>query len=110
MKKKIALGSWFRPVFRLLYSLRGLRGTAFDPFGRDHVRREERRLIEEYRTMIEHEIGSLTADTYPRAVALAALPDLIRGYDSIKLGNIAKYRAKVAELLEPAASLEQVAV
>ncbi|MEO8448967.1 MAG: indolepyruvate ferredoxin oxidoreductase family protein [Gemmatimonadota bacterium] len=110
MKRKLALGSWFRPVFRMLYALRSLRGTAFDPFGRDQVRREERRLIEEYRTMIEREIKSLSAGTYERAVALAAMPDVIRGYDSIKLGNIAKYRAKVAELLEPAAEPERVAV
>ena len=32
-QRKISLGPWFDPAFRTLYSLRRLRGTAFDPFG-----------------------------------------------------------------------------
>jgi hypothetical protein len=48
MKRKIALGAWFRPGFRLLYAMRHLRGTRLDPFGRATVRVTERALIEEY--------------------------------------------------------------
>src|SRR5438067_1734020 len=31
--RKMRFGAWMLPVFRLLKNLRGLRGTAFDPFG-----------------------------------------------------------------------------
>jgi indolepyruvate ferredoxin oxidoreductase len=104
LKRKIALGRWFRVVFRLLRSLRGLRGTPFDPFGYDAIRRTERTLIAEYRTMIEGELAGLTKATHDRAVRLAKLPDLIRGYEDIKRKNIERYRAAVRETLAPPAS------
>src|SRR5439155_14286537 len=44
-KTKLKLGRWFDGAFRLLVALRGLRGTALDPFGRASVRRVERQLV-----------------------------------------------------------------
>src|SRR5262249_2285861 len=44
-QRKLELGSWFRGVFWVLRSLRGLRGTRFDIFGYQASRREERALI-----------------------------------------------------------------
>ncbi len=49
LRRKIRLGPWFRPVFRLLGAMKVLRGTPLDPFGRTRVRRLERELITEYR-------------------------------------------------------------
>ena len=49
MKRKIKLGRWFVPFFRMLRSMRRLRGRAIDPFGYAKVRRIERELIGEYR-------------------------------------------------------------
>ena len=43
--------------------------------------------------------GRLDADGYDRAVQIAELPDLVRGYEQIKLDNVARYRARLAELL-----------
>jgi indolepyruvate ferredoxin oxidoreductase len=34
MKRKIALGPWFVPAFRVLRAMHGVRGTWMDPFGR----------------------------------------------------------------------------
>jgi indolepyruvate ferredoxin oxidoreductase len=99
MRRKISLGPWFRPAFGALVALRRLRGTALDPFGRTEVRREERALLAEYRTVITRLTETLTADSHPRAVEIAGLPDLIRGYEEIKLGNVRVYRARLAELL-----------
>ena len=103
MKKKIALGRWFRGVFRLLYSARGLRGTAFDPFGRDSIRRLERELIGEYRSNIETALNGLSPATYDRAVKLAWTPDMIRGYENVKRKNIERYRQAVQMILDPGA-------
>ncbi|MEK6529293.1 MAG: DUF6537 domain-containing protein, partial [candidate division NC10 bacterium] len=88
LKKKIRLGTWFDGAFRLLVALRGLRGTALDRFGRAEVRRVERALIGEYRSLIEKALADLSNGTYERAVKLANLPDLIRGYEEIKLRNV----------------------
>jgi len=78
--------------------MKGLRGTPLDFFGYDKVRRTERALIAEYRVLIEETLAALTPASYERAVELAALPDLIRGYDHIKLANVEKFRAAVAKL------------
>jgi indolepyruvate ferredoxin oxidoreductase len=99
MRRKISLGPWFRPAFRTLVAMRRLRGTAFDPFGRTEVRREERALLAEYRDAITRLTETLTVDNHARAVEIAGLPDMVRGYEEVKLGNVRAYRARMAELL-----------
>ena len=98
MKKKIKLGTWFDGPFRLLYAMRGMRGTALDIFGRAEVRRVERELIGEYKALIDKALAGLSPESYDRAVKLANLPDVIRGYEDIKLGNVAKFREQVKQL------------
>ncbi|WP_285493474.1 indolepyruvate ferredoxin oxidoreductase family protein [Actinomadura sp. NBRC 104425] len=96
-KRKIAFGPWFNGVFRVLRAMRRLRGTPFDPFGRTRVRRTERALVAEYRRAIERALDA--APDHPLLAELAELPDMVRGYEEIKLGNVARYRARQAELL-----------
>ena len=76
-----------------------LRGTPWDVFGYAAVRREERRLISWYRTLVESALDHLGPDTHATAVELAELPDAIRGYEGIKLGNVAAVRTRAEELL-----------
>jgi indolepyruvate ferredoxin oxidoreductase len=99
LKKKIRLGSWFRPAFQALSAMKGLRGTALDVFGYARVRREERALIAEYRGLIERALGRLSPATHDTAVALGDLPDVIRGYEHVKLDNVRQFRARAAELV-----------
>ena len=49
-------------AFKLLARLKGLRGGAFDIFGRTEERKTERALIGEYRASIEEVLKSLSAD------------------------------------------------
>ena len=42
--------------------------------------------------------AGLTADSYPTAVAAAEAADLVRGYEDVKLANVERYRARLAEL------------
>jgi indolepyruvate ferredoxin oxidoreductase len=99
MQRKIALGRWARPAFRALHAMRRLRGTRFDPFGRAHVRRVERALVGEYRGAIEAAIELLGPATHEPAVRLAELPDLVRGYEDVKLRNVERFRAAKDEIL-----------
>jgi indolepyruvate ferredoxin oxidoreductase len=98
LRKKIELGTWFDGVFRLLVKMRGLRGTPLDPFGYARVRRTERGLIDEYRALVEKALAGLGPETYARAVKLASLPDLIRGYEEIKLRNVERFHQEVRAL------------
>jgi len=97
-KRKIKLGKWFDRAFRLLVAMRGLRGTALDPFGYAEVRRVERALPGEYRALVEKALIGLSPETYERAVKLANLPDVIRGYEAIKLRNVQRFRDGVRAL------------
>ncbi len=96
VKEKITLGPWFRPGMQALSALKPLRRTRFDPFGYSAVRRLERALIDEYRAMIQTACARLSEANHARVVALAELPDLIRGYEDVKLKNVARFREQAA--------------
>jgi indolepyruvate ferredoxin oxidoreductase len=96
LRKKIAIGTWATPLVRLLARLRGLRGTPFDVFGYAEVRRLERILPGEYEAVIERVLALLTRENHASAIALAELPERVRGYEQIKLARIAEYREAMA--------------
>ena len=98
LKRKIALGPWFVPAFRVLRAMRRLRGTPMDPFGRTRVRVVERELIEEYLGLVDHLIGRLSPATAALAVRLAELPDGVRGYEDVKMRTVESYHQAMAEL------------
>jgi indolepyruvate ferredoxin oxidoreductase len=100
LKRKLKLGSWFVPAFRMLYRMRRLRGRRLDPFGRAEVRRVERMLIDEYRALIDEALSLLTPDTHATALELLELPDVIRGYEEIKLRNVVLFRKRAEALLK----------
>ena len=104
--RKMRFGGWMLPVFRMLKSLRALRGTPLDIFGYTAERRTERALIGEYEQTVERLLAKLTADNHALAVQLASLPDEIRGYGHIKMRNIAAARKKHQELLQRYESLQ----
>jgi len=104
MHDKMSIGSWGTPAFHLLKGMRRLRGTAADPFGHTRVRKMERTLITEYRDILNRMTsaiadGRITADDLPRAAALAALPDMVRGYESVKAANVERYRTAMADMV-----------
>ncbi|MET9816018.1 DUF6537 domain-containing protein [Streptomyces sp. NPDC006355] len=99
MKRKVALGSWFRPVFRLLRALRPIRGTCLDVFGLQRMRRIERELVDEYRESINASLVLLNEENLAEVRRLAELPDAVRGYEGVKLAAIERYRAEQARIL-----------
>jgi indolepyruvate ferredoxin oxidoreductase len=97
--KKRAYGGWVIPAFRLLARLKFLRGSALDPFGRQDERKEERRLIADYEALIARLAAELGAANHAAAVALARLPETIRGFGHVKAASIAAARQRESELL-----------
>ncbi|WP_298930412.1 indolepyruvate ferredoxin oxidoreductase family protein [uncultured Ramlibacter sp.] len=86
-KKKF--GPTMSVAFRVLARLKGLRGTAFDLFGRTEERRSERALIARYRQSIEHVLTSLDAGKHALALEIARLPEQIKGFGHVKERNLA---------------------
>jgi indolepyruvate ferredoxin oxidoreductase len=85
-------------VFRVLKTGKKVRGTPLDLFGLPEVRRVERALIGEYRDLVHGAVEKLHPANHDVVVEIAGLADMIRGYEHVKLRNVAKYRERAAEL------------
>ncbi|MEE2057834.1 indolepyruvate ferredoxin oxidoreductase family protein [Rhodococcus artemisiae] len=97
-RKKVGFGPKSHSTLRMLAKAKRLRGTRFDPFGYAHVRRIERALLAHYTAVIEQIVADLSAGSYDRAVLIAELPDMVRGYEDIKLRSVEQYCARLEEL------------
>lgn len=98
--KKMSFGPWMLKAFGVLAKFKFLRGTPFDPFGYTDERRVERKLVTDYEAMLEMVMAELTSTNYPTAVALASLPEKIRGYGPVKARSIAAIEPERASLTE----------
>ena len=98
--KKITIGSWILPFFKILSKLKFLRGTIFDPFGMTKERKTERFLIKQYFEDIDLVLKSINSKNISLAVQIASIPEIIRGYGHVKEANINKALIKREELLK----------
>ncbi|TMV13531.1 indolepyruvate ferredoxin oxidoreductase family protein [Arenibacterium halophilum] len=96
---KRSFGGWIRPAFAVLAKMKGLRGTAFDPFGRTEERRMERALIGEYEATLAQLVAGLNADTLTRATETAAMVQEIRGFGPVKEQAATRVRQEMAQAL-----------
>jgi indolepyruvate ferredoxin oxidoreductase len=97
--KKMQFGPWMQTGFKLLAKLKGLRGTAFDVFGRTEERKTERALIGEYRAAIDELLGTLNAANLALAADIARIPEDIRGYGHVKERHLKAARPKWTALM-----------
>jgi len=97
--RKQAFGSWMMPAFGVLARLRFLRGTAFDPFGYTEERRQERALIGAYRDTLMRLLSQLTPANLEQVIAVARVPEGIRGYGHVKERHLQDAKLKEAALL-----------
>jgi indolepyruvate ferredoxin oxidoreductase len=97
------------PVFKILASLRGLRGTRFDLFGLTAERRMERALISEFERLIDELLPALREDRLQDATLLVALYMKIRGYGPVKEESAEQVRVQVAQGLQTLLSVSREA-
>jgi indolepyruvate ferredoxin oxidoreductase len=97
---KSSFGPWVMPLFRFLAGLKELRGTIFDIFGYTKDRRIERKLIMDYEILIEDVLANLSPANHAIAVALASIPEKIRGYGHVKMQHLKAAKAEEQGLLE----------
>lgn len=93
--RKKEFGAWMIPLFRLLASLRGLRGTRLDLFGYTAERRMERALIGEFEANVGRLLDGLQVDDIDAATEVVNLYQDIRGYGPVKEQAVAKVRASI---------------
>ncbi len=98
--RKRAVGAWILPLFGLLARVKRLRGTAFDPFGHTAERRMERRLIADYRALIERIVDRLDAQSIDIAVELACAAREIAGYGPVKSVAVAAHGKRIEALMD----------
>jgi indolepyruvate ferredoxin oxidoreductase len=96
---KREFGPWMMSAFGVLAKLKFLRGTALDVFGHTAERKAERALIHQYRETISALLPRLTADNLSKAVAIAGIPEDIRGFGHIKEKNLNAAKGREAALL-----------
>ena len=82
-------GGWMLTAFRWVKRFKGLRGTAFDPFGKTAERLQEKKLIDDYIALLDLILNELNPDNHSAAIALASVPDEIRGYGHVKEKSLA---------------------
>ncbi|MBN8873997.1 MAG: indolepyruvate ferredoxin oxidoreductase family protein [Rhodospirillales bacterium] len=98
---KIAVsGRLAMPLFRVMRHGKILRGTPLDPFGYQAERKAERALIGQYVADLRAALAALRPETLDAAVALAELPDTIRGFGPVKEANMAKAATRREALLQ----------
>jgi indolepyruvate ferredoxin oxidoreductase len=97
--QKSKFGPRTRWAFAILARARRLRGTALDIFGYTPERRQERLLINDYRRDLQEILTTLNADNHATALALALLPQEIKGFGHVKERSIVASRAKWAALM-----------
>ncbi|MET9200275.1 indolepyruvate ferredoxin oxidoreductase family protein [Gordonia sp. NPDC003585] len=99
-KEKMSLGAWSTRPMSGLARMKRLRGTALDPFGRTEIRRTERALIVEYRELVESMLAAIDSGRIDaeRLVAVADLPDMVRGYENIKMRNVEQYHRELSRM------------
>ncbi|MEO1189365.1 MAG: indolepyruvate ferredoxin oxidoreductase family protein, partial [Pseudomonadota bacterium] len=96
--KKKSFGPWMKTGFKIVKRFKWLRGTRLDPFGWTAERKLERKIRDQYFDTVERLLAELTAKNLDLAVAIAEIPDDIRGYGHIKEAAISIAAEKEAEL------------
>jgi indolepyruvate ferredoxin oxidoreductase len=93
--RKREFGAWVLPVFRALTKMRGLRGTAFDLFGKTAERRMERALIAEFELRVDELLPIVSSENISEISAIIGRYLDIRGYGSVKEESVREVRAAV---------------
>ena len=98
--QKKQYGEWMFKAFKRLAGLKRFRGSALDVFGKTEERQTERKLIEEYIQLLDQILAKLSPVNHAAAVALASVPDEIRGFGHVKEKNLAAARELQAARLK----------
>jgi len=98
--QKRQFGPWMFRAFKLLAKLRGLRGTALDPFRHSADRKLDRALLADYRQLAERISRELSSDNHETFLQLAELPADVRGFGPVREQAVEAVRERQQQLLK----------
>ena len=110
VSSKIGFDQRSKPAFKALAAGKRFRGTKLDPFGRTHMRRTERELVTEFEDVIATVTRALSKQNLDAAIAIAELPDQVRGFEDLKLRRIGEYRQQLHSAIESFAAHDRGSV
>ena len=96
--RKIAIGAWIMPLFRILANMRGLREGPFDIFRLLPERKLERALREAYLGAMHRTARSITSERLDEAMEIATAPLEVRGFGHVKKGRAEALLARLTGL------------
>lgn len=85
---KSNFGGWMFNAFRVLKHFKFLRGKKLDVFGKTEERKQEMALMDDYIALLNMLTKEINSENHAVAVALARVPDEIRGFGHVKEQNI----------------------
>ncbi len=102
VKNKIALPRWFRYGYIVLRKMKFLRGTRFDfmSWFSSDVRQSDREILHHYKTTLINNIDKISNGGYADLVKFSELPDLIRGYEEVRLSTVETYYKEANNLFK----------
>jgi len=98
--RKMQLGGYMLPAFKLLAKLKGLRGGKLDIFGYTQERRMERGLIDELEQTLDNLTRTLSDKNQKLACEIVDLIHVVRGFGHVKEKNYQQYRLRLAQQLK----------
>ena len=107
-KNKRRIGSWMRPVLKVIASLRALRNTVLDPFRFSEERKLDRELLDRLTRDVELVLEKLNERNYDTVVELLGAYRKVKGFGYVRKanwerveGDIASLRTEVMEPVKP---------
>lgn len=97
---KRRFGPWVLKAMGVLAKMRGLRNTALDPFRFSADRKLDRKLLAGYEQLVDELLARLDGTNHATAVALAKLPEEVRGYGPVREQAAEKAAERQARLLK----------
>jgi indolepyruvate ferredoxin oxidoreductase len=106
--RKIKLGPWIRPVLRLLASMRGLRGSWFDPFKGTLERKNQTLLLNWFESWIELMHNNPSMLQYNKDVENTLdLFNQVKGFGRVRIESFEKVRFEIQKSVESKTNLDQ---
>ena len=102
VKSKLALGSWFKVFYVMLKNMKFLRGTPFDfmAWFSNDVRKADSKALNHYKSILMNNLDEIGNGKYQDLKDFSVLPDIIRGYEEVRLETMTEYYQKSDNLFK----------
>ena len=102
VKSKLALPRWFKYGYMVLKRFKFLRGTKFDfmSWFSSDVRKTDKKILHHYKTILNNNINEISNGKYEDLLKFSELPDLVRGYEEVRLATVETYYKEANRLFK----------